>query len=447
MRLRGEQPEKKFILPKVLLADIPWSSIDEPATSTVSPSFETSRDSKTATHSSTSEAAPTATTTKLTPSQQIEQAREKIASDLRTWQEKFAVAADKGVEDLEERIQEIVESQIKSGAREHGESLVIALKTVADHELATVRERINSIVESLPTEEAPRDEETAQGELLRQIRSAGLSIRDRAHALREWYNSFDNELTRRVTTAVDSTLEILDGIRDLGLQEIGMRWAWMDGVTYKDWSKYHALKARFEDWRNEVRDVGMQHDKIEKARAIANDILSQGMAITEDAANELTRLKEVGKWKIEARDVSDNFDIRTEPPPRPKPRASGEQTSNEEATPLEETESFSETAAQDSEPSSAMPSTEADDRVESDESVSEEEPSATDSYTPSETPENLTVLDDAEAPDQIAANRVWGGASAQAVTEQAPLFKDVSDDEKSRISERASSLASQAATT
>jgi hypothetical protein len=33
---------------------------------------------------------------------------EKIDSDLERWQEKFALAADKGIEDLEDRIEEIV---------------------------------------------------------------------------------------------------------------------------------------------------------------------------------------------------------------------------------------------------------------------------------------------------------------------------------------------------
>ena len=52
-----------------------------------------------------------------------------------------------------------------------------------------------------------------------------------------------------------STLEVLDGIRDLGLQEIGMRWAWMEGVTYKHWAKYHDLKrqVRFLETRGQLR--------------------------------------------------------------------------------------------------------------------------------------------------------------------------------------------------
>jgi hypothetical protein len=119
---------------------------------------------------------------------------------------------------------------------------------------------------------------------------------------------------------VNATLAVLDDVRDLGLQEIGMRWAWMEGVTYKDWEDYHALKAEFEDWKEKFREIGLKHARIEAAKENADDILSRGMDVAEAAAKELARLKDVGKWKIAAREVSEDFDTRSEPPPPlPKP--------------------------------------------------------------------------------------------------------------------------------
>ncbi|KAE8145164.1 hypothetical protein BDV25DRAFT_75957 [Aspergillus avenaceus] len=240
--------------------------------------------------------------------------REKIEIDLRTWQEKFAVAADKGFEDLEERIQELVDDYVTRGAKVMGEDLVTALDFVAQEELSTVKRRISEITESLPEDESP-EEDAAQSELIKDIRQAAITIRDRAHAIREWHRSFNQELSRGVSTAVDSTLDVLDSVRDLGLQEIGMRWAWMDGVTYKDWARYHQLKAQFEDWKVKFREAGMQHSKLEDARALSDEILSRGMDGAELAAKELARLKGVGKWKISAREVSENFDTRSGPPP------------------------------------------------------------------------------------------------------------------------------------
>ncbi|KAK2762598.1 hypothetical protein FQN54_000771 [Arachnomyces sp. PD_36] len=259
--------------------------------------------------SSVTEADPT--TTPLSPEEQKEQAKEKISTDLKTWQEKFSVAADKGSDDLKERIQEIVGSQLESGAITYGESLVLALEKTANEELHNLKTKTNEIVEELSEACTVQEEENAHGKLLDAVRSSGIAIRDKAHSLREWYNNFDSELLRRASAASDSTLDVLDNIRNLGLQEIGMRWAWMDGVTYKDWAKYHALKKQFAEWRKEVRDVGMEHEALKNARSTGSDVLSHGMSIAEGVARELSRLKEIGKWKIEARDSSEDFTDRT----------------------------------------------------------------------------------------------------------------------------------------
>jgi hypothetical protein len=272
------------------------------------------------------------THTTLSPAEQTAQAREKIDSDLQTWQTKFATAVEKGAEDLEDRVEDIVESYIRSGVNSHGDSLITALETVVENEISSVKLRINELAESLPSEEAPEEERKIQDELLKEIRRAAISVRDRAHAVREWRNSFDQELVRRTSAAVNATLDVLNSVRDLGLQEIGMRWAWMEGVTYKDWAKYHALKAQFEDWKNDIYDAGMHHAKVEEAKALANDILGRGMEVAEDAAKELARLKDVGKWKIAAREASDDFETRTgNPPPLPKPSKSDEESESTQA--------------------------------------------------------------------------------------------------------------------
>ncbi|KAF4174094.1 hypothetical protein CNMCM8694_000390 [Aspergillus lentulus] len=292
------------------------SPMDQQTQSAVT-SAEKSPDSESAMTTTTTVAPVTRTT--LSPAEQTAQAREKIAADLQTWQTKFATAVEKGAEDLEERVEEIVESYVRSGVNSHGESLITALETVVQDEILSVKLRIKELAESLPSEEAPEEEGKVQDELVKEIRRAAISVRDRAHAVREWRNSFDQELIRRTSAAVNSTLDVLDSVRDLGLQEIGMRWAWMEGVTYQDWAKYHALKAQFEDWKNDIFNVGMQHVKVEEAKVLANDILGRGMEVAEDAAKELARLKDVGKWKIAAREASDDFGTRTgNPPPLPK---------------------------------------------------------------------------------------------------------------------------------
>ncbi|GAD93101.1 conserved hypothetical protein [Paecilomyces variotii No. 5] len=433
--------------------DIDSAAVKESLKSTSSTTSSKVQTTTAAATTTSSKPAATEKSTKLTPSQQIEEARPIVASDLQKWQEKFAAAADKGVDDLEERVKEIVDRQIEGGSRKHGETLVEALQAVADQHLADIKTRINAIVKGLPDEATPETEDDARGELLKEIRAAGVAIRDRAHALREWQSSFDDELTRRVSAAVESTLDILDGIRDLGLQEIGMRWAWMDGVTYKDWAKYHALKAQFENWRSEVRDVGMQNERLGEARDLANDILSRGMAIAEKAARELTRLKEVGKWKIEAREVSDDFDTRQEPPTRPKPSSSTEEHVEDQTTSSHT--ASDETANQATEDPSfqRQENTENQKPLQATEDVDAEPVDAgaqntvdSNESSADETSESYSTDEDTHAQDQPSTPKVWGGAAAQSIPGKKEIVNDVVDDdlEQQKFSEELQNLASKA---
>ncbi|KAL4807343.1 hypothetical protein BDV18DRAFT_116055 [Aspergillus unguis] len=270
-------------------------------------------------------------TPSLSPAQLAAQVRDKITSDLINWKNRFASASEKGVEGLEGRIVEIVDTHIAGGAQSEGDKRLAALEGIVEDQTTTVKRHINTLVESLPFADAPEQEEAAVEELLKQVRNSAVSIRDRAHVLREWHATFEQELVQKVSLAVNSTLAVLDNVRDLGLQEIGMRWAWMEGVTYKDWEDYHALKEEFEDWKAKFRDIGLQHARIEAVKDTAEETLSRGMDIAEAAARELTRLKEVGEWKIAAREASEDFDTRSvPPPPLPKPTPDAENIPEQE---------------------------------------------------------------------------------------------------------------------
>ncbi|KAJ5171842.1 hypothetical protein N7492_004435 [Penicillium capsulatum] len=376
---------------------------DSPSSDEPQPS--TSSSSQKLTHTSTSSSTTTTTETPtfqpaLSAAEKEQKAREQVASDLQRWQDKFSVAADKGVEDLEERIEEIVAALVASSANAHGQSLATALQAVAAKQVSGIKDRINDLVQTLPEEDAPEAEESTRDQLVSDIRTSAISVRDRAHTLREWSLTFEEELLRRVSAAVNSTLDVLDSIRDLGLQEIGMRWAWMDTVTYKDWARYHALKAQLDDWRDEIRKVGMNHKSVAEAKAVAADILASGMDVAEDTAKELIRLKDVGHWKMAAREVSDNFETRTEPPPaRPKPQEEVEEAEDVNVDQDESTEAdeYVETVPEDTSPEEHDTSASNSDGVETDDSLVSE--ASTETNTPpvdTEVVDESTTADDSE---------------------------------------------------
>lgn len=365
----------------------------------------------------------------LSVEEEAKQARDRIDSDLERWQVKFAAAADKGIEDLEKRIEEIVTALIASSANSHGQSLSTALQAVASEKLSVVKQHINDLAESLPEEDSPDEEKSASEQLVSEIRNSAIAVRDRAHTLREWAISFDDELVRRVGAAVNSTLDVLDNIRDLGLQEIGMRWAWMDGVTYKDWARYHALKAQLEDWRNEIREVGMNHKSVAEAKAVANELLGSGMEVAEDTAKELIRLKDVGTWKFAAREVSDNFDTRTEaPPPRPKPAVEAEESEeNSDAEQDELVGTASETHA-DEEPA----------LTEHDTDEAESEPIQSITGTAAEEEDDdESILSDEARENHHTSWPAFGVAAADANSQQAPILDEDEQDVFDKVASKA----------
>lgn len=239
--------------------------------------------------------------------EEAKQTREKIESDLKNWQEKFAKAADTGTADLQERIREITDRQIKSQVHGVGEALVIQLEETSRSQLAKLKNELQVLVKNIPEDYADTDLQSASDSLAKSIREAGVTIKNKAQSLRTWKEKFDTEIQTLVTAASESTLEVIDNIRDLGLQEIGLRWAQMEGVTYKDWSKYHEVKKTFDEWRQKVEAVANGHEGLQMAKEAGEEIESRGMISAEKTAKELARLKEVGQWKIEARDFSDDF--------------------------------------------------------------------------------------------------------------------------------------------
>ncbi|KAI1609703.1 hypothetical protein EDD36DRAFT_398658, partial [Exophiala viscosa] len=238
---------------------------------------------------------------------------EQISEDLEIWQKKFAAAADTGSDDLSERVASIVHSLAKSDIEGMGQGLATALEKTIENEIDNVKSKIRSVVGSLPEDAGSEETKKSAEEILGTIRASGAEIKDRAQKVRDWAQNFEKGLIQRLAAASASTLEVLDGIKDLGLQEVGMRWAWMEGVTYKHWEKFHAVRKQLDEWKQEVRNVAMENPEAEKAIASARQIMEESMAITEDAAKELVRLKSVAQWKLRARDATDDFETKSMP--------------------------------------------------------------------------------------------------------------------------------------
>ncbi|KAM0497233.1 hypothetical protein ACHAPB_006918 [Verticillium nonalfalfae] len=229
--------------------------------------------------------------------------RETVAEDLENWQTKFAKAADEGASEIEDRIEEISQRMVKENVDDIGTSLLKGLQATSKAEVEALQNDIMVIVKN-----AGGDREAGEQDLNAAVRRAGLAVKEKAQEIRAWKESFELDMEAAITDAAESHFKILDSIRDLALQRIGMKWAWMDGVTYKDWAKFHELKDRFDEWTNDLKKLIITHPALEDAREASGKIEDSGMAAAQSAAQELVRLKQVGLWKIVAGDSSANFD-------------------------------------------------------------------------------------------------------------------------------------------
>lgn len=274
-------------------------------TTTSTPAVESTTESTVETATTSSEAVPVATP--LTEQEIRAKAEKIVAEDLKKWQEKFLKAADEGSDYLEDHIAEITERLVENQAKKVGTALNIQLEEAVLSSLKDLKSTIISIVKS------SKDTEEAEKALTTAVRKAGIGIKEKAQAVRTWRQSYDRETASLISKSAEDTFEILDHIRDLGLQEIGMRWAWTDGITHRDWAKYHKLKSTFDEWRLDVERVVTEHPGVAAARAASEDVENVAMATAEQAAKELARLKQTGKWKISASDTSDDWTTKSAP--------------------------------------------------------------------------------------------------------------------------------------
>ena len=242
-----------------------------------------------------------------------EELQAKLNSDLRNWQTKFATAADKGAEDLEVRVEEITQRQIENGVKGQGAALVTQLEETADSTIVNFKNYIKQTVKSIPEDATEAQLESAYEQCIAKTRDLGSAVKDKAQAVRTWKAAYDQETDSLVQSAVASTVEVLERIHSLGLQEVGMRWAWTDGVTYQDWQNYHKLRETLTEWQTEVEGVGSRHEGLRVAHEEAKRVEDEAMAIASKMVAELVRLKEVSKWKIWAGDSTDDFSHKVVP--------------------------------------------------------------------------------------------------------------------------------------
>lgn len=259
-------------------------------------------------------------------------ARETVAQDLKDWQEKYTEAVDEGAIEIDESIDEIAKRMVERQANTMGKSLVKELRETIDTEVKTLRTDIQSIIGKVKAES--QTTANAEEQIAAAVRKAGLKIKDKSQDVRDWSENYEKELQAAVLNAAENHFTLLSNIRDLALQKIGMKWAWMEGVTYKDWKKYHLLKERFYEWEGDLKDLVTNHPGLQAAEDAGRAAEGEAMDLAKAAAKQLMSLKQVSGWKLATLDDSDEFDPEAT-------RSAAEEAANAKAAQAEESKAES----------------------------------------------------------------------------------------------------------
>jgi hypothetical protein len=248
----------------------------------------------------------------MAPAEDEPSAAERFSQDLKVWEEHVSIAVREGLDHLRERIQEICARQVETQTNGVGEALIIQLEESSSSSFRSLKARVETVIEHLPEEPTESDISSAQDSINKEVKNAGQTIKQKAQNVRDWKQTFDKDITRLIEAAANSTLETIDNIRDLRLQEIGRRWASNAAITHRDWTKYNDLKKASSKGRDEVAALATSAELTE-AKKGAQSIEDRAMSVAEGAAKELARLKSVSQWKLEARDSSDDFNTKYAP--------------------------------------------------------------------------------------------------------------------------------------
>ncbi|KAK5659786.1 hypothetical protein OQA88_997 [Cercophora sp. LCS_1] len=253
-------------------------------------------------------------------------ARETVAADLNDWQERYNKAAREGASEIDGQVHDITKRMIRRNARVKGKALVEDLSNSIASELENLRGDVSRIIDAAKQGTTPANE--AEEELVKTVRATGMIIKGKALDVRAWREGYEAEMRDAITKAAESHFSILENIRDLALQKIGMKWAWMDGITYKDWAKYHQLKDRFEEGKGGLHSLIINHPSLEAAQLEAAGIEDDAMKIAVACAEELKRLKQDGLEKIKDAtsqpiEASEKLSEASEKLPEPSENPSG----------------------------------------------------------------------------------------------------------------------------
>ncbi|KAK6517808.1 hypothetical protein TWF506_004986 [Arthrobotrys conoides] len=228
---------------------------------------------------------------KKSTAEQIEAARPLVVADLESWGTKFEEAGVKASADVVSKLDELCGKVMK----EHGTlstEILTDLEARIEKEYRDFEQGLGTLLDSpAETKYVMVGYDGLVGRTMQNLKEKQIQIKGSTQELL---------MDTYQTTAkiVDAALAEMDSAHDTGMQELGMKWAWMDGVTYKDWAKYHDLKKAFGSLKTKVIRSGQGHKGLREVTDYAKSIDDAAAEVLKVARVEVAKLEKLGRQRL-----------------------------------------------------------------------------------------------------------------------------------------------------
>ncbi|KAF3158647.1 hypothetical protein TWF751_001366 [Orbilia oligospora] len=228
---------------------------------------------------------------KKSSAEQIEAARPQVEADLESWGAKFEEAGVKASADVVSQLDELCGKVMK----EHGTlstEILTDLEARIEKEYRDFEQGLGTLLDSpAETKYIMVGYDGLVGRTMQNLKEKQTQIKGRTQELL---------MDTYQTTAkiVDAALAEMDSAHDIGMQELGMKWAWMEGVTYKDWAKYHDLKKAFGSLKTKVIRSGQGHKGLREVTDYAKSIDDAAADVLKVARVEVGKLEKLGRQRL-----------------------------------------------------------------------------------------------------------------------------------------------------
>ncbi|KAK9314489.1 hypothetical protein V1522DRAFT_407493 [Lipomyces starkeyi] len=181
----------------------------------------------------------------------------EIEKDIISWTSKFRTAGKNAVSSLSMEIDSLFQSAQDT------------LLAAAEANLLRAQNEIESIFDTA---------DAAQVFVITTILAA------KADAVRAQAVEAANSVLRDAESIRSSTLDIFKTVTDIGLQELGRKWAFMEGITWQDWKEYRTLKSMADDFAQIIVDIPIDDKIVQKFLSDFDEAVAKWIAHAEAKA-------------------------------------------------------------------------------------------------------------------------------------------------------------------